>query len=436
MCGIVYVKRTDDKDAIRATLKRYEEQASRGKQGFGFVAACDDRVVAYERDETEEGIKKKLKQLDTEAEEHKITIDELMFHHRFPTSTPNTENTAHPIFVSNNVLKFDYYVVHNGVVTNPLALRGYHDRLLFEYTTEVEIVTYMQVKRDSRGRKLPKSQRIHEERIETKFNDSEALAIELALWNEDIIPKVRAEGSYAFVVWQVDKETKNIVKTHFGRKSSPLIETSLFELYCLTSESKEKDAGNIPEGIMYTEDRVTLESTERVFMEEPKKNFGYNTDGYSNLGRDTRWCVGCKDWERNCTCSDKDYEIGYGQYASQASHRRTCVSCQNEKPVKYFPTEGRINICHMCTAEMNDDEVVGTPSPYSSQLQLPMPDRELQDAIEEYEEVLKDIQEYEDVLDNIGKKDPNYWEWYAMLDAARGRLAQLELTYDIKSLIV
>jgi hypothetical protein len=227
MCGIGYIKRNDGYSPIRPLLKSYEEQKSRGQQGFGFVAVKNGFVIGYCRAETEEEIKKKL--------EDYHGADEILFHHRFPTSTGNYEETAHPILVSNKMLKYDYYVVHNGVIVNPTSLKAKHEALGFEYNTEVEVITgYRKVRNGKKKERIEVTKR--------EFNDSETLAIEIALYAEGKKEEIDAYGSMAFIALQVNKRTKQVENVLFARNINPLHSFNAHGMFTLWSQSKIKDS--------------------------------------------------------------------------------------------------------------------------------------------------------------------------------------------------
>lgn len=115
-------------------------------------------------------------------------------HHRFPTSTANVRNACHP-FSTKDFFENNYVAVHNGVVHNTLELRELHEKLGIEYVS----------KQDS-GR----------------FNDSEALAYDLALYLEGFTTKLTARGSIAFIIIKRDSAGKPLMM-FFGRNSnSPL----------------------------------------------------------------------------------------------------------------------------------------------------------------------------------------------------------------------
>lgn len=202
MCGIVYAKRNDSKPVQKSLLKRYRNQSKRGTSGFGYIAVKDGRVTGVKRSTTENAITKMLRDEDS---------DEILFHHRLPTSTPNLRDCSHPIVVKNDLLKYDYYFVHNGVISNEDKLRADHEDLGFEYTTIVEKITTVRTQNETN------------EVIEEYFNDSEAAAIDLALTLEGVQTEMQARGSIAFICLQTDKEG-NIINIFYGRNTgNPLV---------------------------------------------------------------------------------------------------------------------------------------------------------------------------------------------------------------------
>lgn len=182
MCGIVSVIRLDGKSASRIVRKRYGHQKSRGTQGFGYLAIENGKLKDYVRATTEDEIMKKLK-----AETAPIII----FHHRQPTSIENIEEGAHPIKVSNEKLEHDYYVIHNGVVSNDSELREKHYKDGFRYTTEAHNYLVIGDKTYFRG---------------AEWNDSEALAIEFALYLDGKKDDMDAKGTHAVMAVQTDKK--------------------------------------------------------------------------------------------------------------------------------------------------------------------------------------------------------------------------------------
>lgn len=216
MCGIMYCKRLDGKDCKKMALKRYQYQKSRGQEGFGFVLLDKGRVVKYDRSETEKEILERLNQLSG---------DEMMFHHRFPTSTANVFEAAHPIRVSNSNLKYDYYLVHNGIISGTDKWKEYHESIGFRYTTEI----LKQVKTKERLVTL-----------DCDYNDSEVLAIEMAIAADTGKDGITLNGSIAFVMLQVKKHSTKAVRLFWGRNSgSPLKYCELDGIFrTITSEGQ------------------------------------------------------------------------------------------------------------------------------------------------------------------------------------------------------
>jgi len=203
MCGIIagFNKRTPknkDKKAINAKpindfiLNQYEDQYNRGQKGFGIIRIEKNGNI----------------EIDRATEPTKFLLDlylkpstMIIAHHRTPTSTENKIQQTHPIKISNKKLKFDYYAVHNGMISNDEELKKKHEKLGFEYTTKC----FESVNQYYKTNKTE------------KWNDSEAIAIELALFIEGKIKTVRTENGAAFIILQVNKKTNLAQKCFFGR---------------------------------------------------------------------------------------------------------------------------------------------------------------------------------------------------------------------------
>ena len=176
-------------------INQYEEQHARGTKGFGVIDINKNLKVEVKR----------------ACEPTKFMFDlfmsksnMLVVHHRTPTSTDNALDQTHPISVKNDLLDYDYLVVHNGIISNDDELKEAHEKLGFEYTTAYTLEGVHAYGRD-------------------KFNDSEALAVELALKIEKKgDPQQKVKGSAAFIALQLDKKTGKTNKVFFGRNTSPL----------------------------------------------------------------------------------------------------------------------------------------------------------------------------------------------------------------------
>lgn len=150
-------------------MESYKEQKGRGTDGFGFLELNEDELqlhrFVYEVDA--------LKGLaDSKA-------PEILFHHRWPTSNINSAKSNHPIMSDSDVYQYNYYMIHNGHITNHFELKEAHNKLGIAYNTMVD----------------------------DKTNDSESLLHELALVIEEKkeYKDFAAKGSMAFVMVQTSK---------------------------------------------------------------------------------------------------------------------------------------------------------------------------------------------------------------------------------------
>ena len=259
MCGIIAgfnttTPRAKNAKATKATnindfiITQYEDQYNRGQKGFGIIRIAKNGKI----------------EVDRATEPQKFLLDLYMkpatmiiAHHRTPTSTENKIQQTHPMKVSNKKLKFDYYVVHNGLISNDDELKKKHEEMGFEYTTKcLEYVSQYY-------RKDPKE----------KWNDSEAIAIELALFIEGKIKTIRTDNSAAFVVLQVGKKTGIAQKCFFGRNgfSSALNMSKSKGTMLISSEGKGDE---VKENKLYSfnvrDEKMKLDSRSIVFKKEEK----------------------------------------------------------------------------------------------------------------------------------------------------------------------
>ncbi len=237
MCGIVFVHQNKELGrASKRAWKMYLDQKTRGTQGYGCVVADKNKVNKVYRAQYEAG-------METIKRDHGNMV---LFHHRTPTSTPNLEECTHPIFVSHDSLEFDYYIIHNGVISNAEKLKKKYEEMGFVYTTEVTT---------TRSYKIGKKR--YEDHEEVEFNDTESLAIDLALAIENGSDKLESEGSIAFIGLQVDKRTGDIQYVFFGRNyKNPLKMTWNTQELVLSSVGDSKD---VEPHTLYAYDPLTKE---------------------------------------------------------------------------------------------------------------------------------------------------------------------------------
>lgn len=278
MCGLVYVKRRNG-SAVKALIKRFNFQRTRGLEGFGYIAVKNGRVDEVVRSETEEGILSKLKEENS---------NEILFHHRMPTSTPNFWEATHPIVVKNDMLEYDYHVIHNGVITNPEYCRTKHIEMGFEYTTEYQEYDVIEFKNRKRKDQIKR-------KTVTKFNDSEALAIDLALVLDGKKEELNARGSIAFILYRT-KKNGEIVDVIFGHNSgNPLFMEGdpKSDMFSLKSASKGRP---LETNVFYRLDYKTNEITQRPFRLE------YQYTGNTSMGfgsHNTREYVGNTEYGKS-----------------------------------------------------------------------------------------------------------------------------------------
>jgi len=227
MCGIVAAFKTkpnqelDTKDVNEAIVNQYEDQYKRGTEGYG--------ILAWNNKTKKPVLKRATEAAKFMFDLHAKSFPMMIIHHRNPTSSDNLVNQTHPLFVSHESLEFDYYLVHNGVITNANALILGHNAMGIKYRT------------------LYRKHWIAS--TEEKFNDSESLAVEVALYIEGKTKRIGTLGAAAFISVQVDKTTGKVNRIYFGRKNNPLnMAKSRTELY-LSSEGK---GSSIEEEVLYS----------------------------------------------------------------------------------------------------------------------------------------------------------------------------------------
>lgn len=236
MCGIITAisKKENVNDKV---LAQFQNQISRGTQGFGAVFVNEDQTFKVKR--STDQVKAIV---DMNLNESKF----IMFHHRYPTSSANLTEQTHPLFISDDDFKHDYLVIHNGVIQNDEELLKEHEGMGFSYKTK-----YSDFNRD-------------------KFNDSEGLAIEIARYLEKETTMINVEGSAAFVCLQIDKKKQTVTNVLYGTNgSSPLkVDISDDEIF-LSSTGKGID---VPKNTLFNIKVKSLKITESplVFYEKEK----------------------------------------------------------------------------------------------------------------------------------------------------------------------
>lgn len=251
MCGIVCIIRRDGNTAVHQVEKQYQKQKARGQEGFGFVSFKKNLTASTWRQATDEaGILKQLRQ------NREASI--VLFHHRNPTSAPNFIEATHPIEVVNNSLDYNYYLVHNGTISNADKLFKKHIALGFEYST---LLDYYYLSKKSQ-RQYAFTPEISGAATQTGiFNDSEALAIEVARYLDGKAEKIDTEGTAAFVCFQVERATNKLKAIYCGRNATGTLSCHLNNHFMsLSSEGKGEQ---IKPHILHTIDPITLAIIEK-----------------------------------------------------------------------------------------------------------------------------------------------------------------------------
>lgn len=275
MCGIIgafhYGKNKTNVNEI--TMEIMEDQILRGEDGFGAIFI----------DEKGKFITKRATELQKLFFDNYMNPSKMMIlHHRYPTSTDNKINQTHPMLIKNKSLKFEYLIVHNGVITNEDKLKEKHEKAGFKYLTEDE----------------------------ERFNDSESLAIEVAKFIENKITKIGAIGSCAFIALQYSKKTKKVNKIYYGRNNgNPLKLAKSRGFLYLSSDGKGDE---IKKETLYSFDLKNFKIKKRK-MEFAEKTYTYRG---ANLINDHNWCDDdprnwCNNNDSKRIPFDDDNEIGF-----------------------------------------------------------------------------------------------------------------------------
>lgn len=222
MCGIIgaFNFKDNKKNVNDFVINQYQDQISRGKEGFGAVFIKKDGSYIVKRATHDSKIL-----LDLYLNKAKMII----FHHRYPTSSENKLSQTHPMVISNGSLKHNYMVIHNGVIHNDDEMREEHEKLGFTYKTP----------------RLKKN--YYNETYE--YNDSEVVAIEIARFIEGQTDIIKSRGSFALIIAQIDKKTDKITNILFTRHNNPLNLSKTKDKMRLSSEG---EGSEIKEDVLYS----------------------------------------------------------------------------------------------------------------------------------------------------------------------------------------
>lgn len=250
MCGIIGAFNFDEnKENVNDwIIDQLEDQISRGKDGFGIIFIDSKKNIIIKR-ATE--ISKSMVDL------YMTKCKMIILHHRTPTSSQNKISQTHPILVKNGSLKHDYLVIHNGIISNCDQLKETHEAMGFLYTTE---------RMKDKGFTYEKEE----------YNDSEALAIEIARFIEGQEDVVDTRGNAAFIALQIDKKTDKAKKVYFGRNDgfNPIHLSSAQGKIRLSSEG---EGNNCKEETLYqfNLNDFKLHKNKLLFTKLPETSTGF-----------------------------------------------------------------------------------------------------------------------------------------------------------------
>lgn len=286
MCGLLYAKRRDNRSVVKSLLKRFEHQKGRGTQGFGYIVIKNGIVVDTKRTKYEYHIKEFLNKEDGASE--------ILFHHRFPTSTENLAEVTHPIVVNNSLLDHNYYVIHNGVLTNEDELKDEYVKMGFSYTTDIVKKTTTTI-----------AGVLTSEEETVGYNDSESFAIDLALYLDGKKSTIDSMGSTAFICLQTDKEDR-VEKIHYGRNDgNPLVVEDNNDLFVIKSTGSGKD---IAEDTLYSIDYRSGETIETKVKVGKRWVTGFSNGYQHHAGCMCAKCVnGDKDKQTTLVLPDRSH---------------------------------------------------------------------------------------------------------------------------------
>lgn len=221
--------------------KAYKEQRHRGYEGFGFYTPDNNRLT---HNTGERNILRLLKN---------TRQSEILFHHRFPTSTENVRNACHP-FSTKNRWKSQYVGVHNGVIWNDFEVAEQQIK---------DGIRYVSFQPDG------------------TYNDSEVLLYDIAQYIEGEKSWLDCEGNIAFIIIKRDKKG-NKEALYFGRnEGNPLKLVKYEDGFRLSSEGTGQ---NIEPNRLFKYDyktgQFTSEPLEIPYYKKPSTSYSGNYMGY------------------------------------------------------------------------------------------------------------------------------------------------------------
>lgn len=258
MCGIIGAinLKKDTKLTVNDwCINTFEDQHKRGMQGFGIAGLTPENKIKVLR---------ATEPTKFMYDIHNFQSRMLLVHHRIPTSTENKLSQTHPIAVFNKNLLFKYLVIHNGIISNDDDLFKIHKEEGFDYTTYYKKQSALNYTSD-------------------EFNDSESLAIELAIIIDGLKKnkenlQLRTQGGAAFIVMQLSNEMMPL-NLYWGKNSYNPLHIAVSQTSIrMASESKgEMIKDNVLYSQSLTEEMVNIKELALIIPERAKSTtIGFN----------------------------------------------------------------------------------------------------------------------------------------------------------------
>jgi len=118
MCGILgcYVKEGEPKEQFKVLFDTFKQQSSRGMQGAGVSILNNDKGIQIRKRENNPYCL--FSSYYSKLWDNMKKDSLVLFHHRFPTSTPNEPKFNHPICNEDKSI----HLIHNGHISNYVEL--------------------------------------------------------------------------------------------------------------------------------------------------------------------------------------------------------------------------------------------------------------------------------------------------------------------------
>lgn len=229
----------------------------------------------------------------------------IMFHHRWPTSTINVRQAAHPFTTKKFFGDTEYILIHNGHINNAEELFVAHQELGIDYQSLLPDLT---------------------------FNDSEALLWDFALVMEGKQEGLKARGAVALICMKLAKGEREVL--YFGRNSSPLYLNQTDDYMQLASEGT---GISVKQNTLYTYDYAGKTLMEN-YMDFHTLSYGGYSGAYERHGgySPREWYGGYVEEEEDLTPYGERQIIGFQPPKTIGRKQRRRLEKKRAKQVKMY----------------------------------------------------------------------------------------------------